>query len=72
MDAADSAQLDSSVYLAAALAAVRGPGAREAQLVAAGRVVCLACGDPIPPARLAAVPGACRCVGCQAEMDSGG
>jgi phage/conjugal plasmid C-4 type zinc finger TraR family protein len=30
---------------------------------------CQECGEPIPPARLAAVPGARYCVGCQGERD---
>lgn len=34
-----------------------------------GRIVCLGCGEPVPPARLARVPAATRCTECQAEED---
>lgn len=44
-----------------------------------GRVVndnnsgdCLDCGDPIPAARLVAVPNACYCVRCQSAHEGNG
>lgn len=33
---------------------------------------CAACGEPIPAARLQALPGARRCVGCQRELEEAG
>ncbi len=42
----------------------------QVQLVdQAGRVICLECGEPIPANRLAAMPGAARCVECQTECE---
>ena len=35
-----------------------------------GPVICVDCGDDIPLQRLAAVPGANRCVHCQALRDA--
>lgn len=32
---------------------------------------CVGCGEPIPPARRAALPSAERCVGCQALLERG-
>jgi len=31
--------------------------------------VCLACADPIEPERIAACPGASRCIDCQRTLD---
>ena len=69
MDFADEAQTAEGVHLRAALAGVR-PREDEAQLLEDGRVICRECGEPIPAARLAVRPGACRCVDCQAEVDA--
>ena len=33
---------------------------------------CAECGEPIPAARLRALPGARRCVGCQREAEEAG
>ena len=44
----------------------------EEQLVENGRVVCRDCGEPIPAARLAACPEACRCVVCQEAAEASG
>lgn len=52
-----------------ALASVPGLGAGEAQLVIEGVVCCLECEEPIPLARLAAVPGCVRCAECQEEVE---
>lgn len=65
MDLADEAQAMEAAHLAAALAARPGLRAEAQERDRNGRVVCLDCGEPIPPARLAAVPDACRCVECQ-------
>ncbi|GAB6037645.1 hypothetical protein JCM15519_38620 [Fundidesulfovibrio butyratiphilus] len=65
------AQEAERVYLAQALARAGQAAPRQSQRTRAGRVVCLDCGEPIPAGRLAAVPGACRCVGCQTEYDEG-
>ena len=42
---------------------------REEQLVVGGKVFCLGCGEAIPAERLAAMPGAARCVDCQREIE---
>ncbi len=36
-----------------------------------GVACCRECGEPIPPARLAAVPGVGLCKACQEEMEAG-
>ena len=69
MDDCDMAQKAERVYLAQALARAGQATPQEGQRTRAGRVVCLDCGEPIPAGRLAAVPGACRCVECQKEME---
>lgn len=33
---------------------------------------CIGCGDPIDPARLEAMPSACRCIVCQTITDRRG
>ena len=69
-DVADLAQPCEALVRLSALAsrrrAARGPGAPLVDGVA----VCAECGDPIPAARLRAVPGCSLCVECQAEADS--
>lgn len=68
MDAADDGQVAEQLFREEALAAVRvAPAA--AQVMEGGRVVCAECGQPIPTARLAAVPGATRCRECQEEAE---
>ncbi len=69
MDFADMSQEAESLHRLAALADVR-PGRREEQLYDAGRIVCRDCGEPIPSARLAFLPTACRCVACQEEAEA--
>ena len=71
MDIVDRAQRDEGAYLAAALSSMRSAPDEE-QLVENGRVVCRDCGEPIPAARLAACPGACRCVVCQEAAEASG
>ncbi len=43
--------------------------ARSRQRVGPGLTHCAECGEPIPEARRAAVPGVRLCVACQAEAD---
>lgn len=69
MDDGDMAQQAEALFLAEALSSAGQVAPQEGQRMAAGRVVCLDCGEPIPAGRLAAVPGACRCVECQKEME---
>ena len=68
-DEADQAQASEALWRMEALAnrpATRpGPGAPLAD----GVPVCRTCGEPIPPARLKAMPGCDLCVDCQAEAD---
>lgn len=68
-DAIDRAQEREAQFLAESLA-------RRQQLpdvpagMAIGNVYCIDCGILIPEARLAALPGACRCIRCQEEADA--
>ncbi len=64
MDALDSMAEAEALLLENAIARTRpqpepGPG----------RGTCVACGDPIPPARLAALPSARTCIDCQREIE---
>lgn len=34
-----------------------------------GVALCIDCEEPIPPARLKALPGCCRCVDCQEDYE---
>lgn len=67
-DLADEAQRQEQAILNAALAAAQ-PRGQEPQRIKDGQVVCIDCGEPIPPARLAAVLGACRCAACQEDHE---
>lgn len=70
MDEADWAkQISDESTLAAVKNALRNGAAR-----APARSDCLQCGEPIPAARIAAVPGVQRCVDCQSvrERKAGG
>lgn len=64
-DIGDDAQAAEALFREAALTAAARPAPAGGQVVEDGRVVCVECGEPIPAARLAAVPGATRCRGCQ-------
>ncbi|MEM7250500.1 MAG: DksA/TraR family C4-type zinc finger protein [Pseudomonadota bacterium] len=44
--------------------------ARAALPAGSGRAECEECGEPIPAARRAAIPGARRCVECQSARDT--
>jgi phage/conjugal plasmid C-4 type zinc finger TraR family protein len=68
VDAADEGQLAEALFREEALAAV-GSAPAAAQVVEDGRVVCAECGQPIPLARLAAMPGATRCRECQDDFE---
>lgn len=68
MDAADEAQRHEAAHLQAALARHHRPA--EAQLVEDGEVICLGCGDPVPPSRLRVIPDAARCVDCQEILEA--
>lgn len=63
MDIIDHASDLEERHRAAALAAHRAARAPAPGTAADG--LCADCGDPIPAARLARVPGARRCVECQ-------
>lgn len=68
-DFCDDSQQAEAYVRQEALAAVlcrpcgRGPDMSD------GTARCRACGEEIPPARLAKVPGAECCVGCQGERE---
>lgn len=66
-DIIDDAQRHEEMFLAQALekAHVRPGPAPE---IIDGVVCCAECGEPIPPARLKALPGVGLCVGCAEEL----
>ena len=70
-DEADLGQAAEALFLARARPAARavqaGPGVQARD--STGRVLCLDCGEPVPPARLAALPQALRCRDCQTEWE---
>jgi phage/conjugal plasmid C-4 type zinc finger TraR family protein len=61
-DGAVQDQIEDSVKDALASARARMPSGE-------GLADCEDCGEPIPPARRRALPGARTCVGCQSERD---
>ncbi|WP_037586154.1 TraR/DksA family transcriptional regulator [Stenoxybacter acetivorans] len=61
MDWADRAALNEAVFTETALARQ----AAKSALVPHGSGVCIECGEAIPAARLAAMPNAAYCIGCQ-------
>lgn len=66
MDALDSMAEAEALLLEHAIARTRprpepGPGP--------GRGICVACGGPIAPARLLALPSARTCIDCQREIE---
>lgn len=69
-DIIDDAQRHEAMFLAHALASREEPMDVGPQFVIDGVVCCLECEEPIPLARLAAVPGCVRCAACQAEEES--
>ena len=68
MDFGDEGQAAETRYREAAIAAAL-PARTDSQVVENGRVVCAECGEPIPVARLAAVPGVVRCRECQTDFE---
>ena len=68
-DYADDAQDGEATFLAKALAkAQAAPGPAPADID--GVPCCAECGDPIPAARLKALPGTGLCVSCAEELQS--
>lgn len=70
-DEADLAQAGEALFLAGALAAAGAPVRGPAPVKINGRTCCAECGEPIPFARLAALPGVGLCVGCAEELQDG-
>ncbi|EGJ49034.1 TraR/DksA family transcriptional regulator [Desulfocurvibacter africanus] len=64
MDEVDQSQRAEELFLAEALAR-RNASEPLGPVFLDGVACCRECGEPIPAARLAAVPGAALCVGCQ-------
>jgi len=71
MDFCDEGQKAEALFLAEAMDAAR-PGTGGDQVIEDGRIVCADCGEAIPAARLAALPGAIRCLECQTDFETGG
>ncbi|MGJ3523834.1 TraR/DksA family transcriptional regulator [Nitratidesulfovibrio sp. D1] len=73
MDIFDQAQELERLEREAALSRARSASAqgREGPEWIDGVACCRECGEPIPPARLAAVPGVGLCKACQEEMEAG-
>jgi len=73
MDDADYAKIneqrDRDRALARALTRAEQPAQ---QIDETGQVICLDCGDPISPARLAARPDAARCTDCKTALEKRG
>ena len=73
MDECDmAAELQQQDREGALRVALRAAHSREAPLVIAGERCCLDCEEPIEPERLAANPGAARCVFCQRKHERRG
>ena len=70
MDDADISQRAEALFLAEALTA-RDASESPGPVLIDGVACCRECGEPIPPARLAAVPGVGLCTACQAEKEAG-
>lgn len=68
-DIVDDAQRHEAMFLAHALAKAHGPAPAGEQLVIDGVVCCIECEEPIPLARIQAVPTCTRCAECQEEAD---
>jgi len=62
-DCCDDAQAHEAQFLAQALARAHARPGPAAEIVD-GVSCCAACGEPIPAARLKALPGVGLCVGC--------
>ena len=68
-DEADMAQLVQDREVAAAISLVVNRHEDEGPEYIDGKACCRDCGEPIPPKRLAALPGVGRCVDCQQAAD---
>lgn len=68
-DFADDAQAHEAQFLAQALARAHAAPGPAADIVD-GVPCCAECGEPIPAARLKALPGVGLCVGCAEELVS--
>lgn len=62
----EAAELAVAAECDAQVAAIR------ARLAATGVRDCIGCGEPIEEARLAALPSAIRCIGCQSGIERRG
>lgn len=67
--AADLADMDRAIALRAHQAAMQADATGGPQMDTEGRARCRDCGAVIPPARLAARPGACLCLECQTARE---
>ncbi len=67
-DEADRAQAQVDAFTAQAIAAATRPYSGPAPDIIDGVACCAECGRPIPPARLAALPGVGLCVECAEEL----
>ncbi|MHC1792027.1 TraR/DksA C4-type zinc finger protein [Solidesulfovibrio sp.] len=68
-DFGDEGQVAETLYREGAIAAALPAAPAGIQVVEDGRVVCAECGEPIPAARLGAMPGATRCRACQEDFE---
>ena len=71
MDEIDRSAAAEALFRQSALTKAQTRPHEAQEIDAQGRVVCLDCGEPIPAARLRALPHAVRCVDCQAEYEEG-
>jgi phage/conjugal plasmid C-4 type zinc finger TraR family protein len=71
MDDADRAELEIERELARALAARQARAATPEPAPQTGPRPCIDCGEPIPAARLRALPHALRCIDCAADREAG-
>ena len=69
-DICDNADSVIQQHLQAALDAVHATD-DEAPIYINGVACCVDCEEPIPLARLAALPHCCRCIDCQEEYEEG-
>lgn len=67
MDICDMAQEEELRLRAEALDRLRARPAEPGPVYSGGVACCVECGEPICSARLAAVPGCCRCRECQED-----
>lgn len=68
-DEADRAQAQVDAFIAVSIAAAHRPPGPAPNIID-GVACCAECGDPIPAARLKALPGVGLCVGCAEELVS--